>query len=123
VQVCTLKKHFERNQSEDGIQRRKPREEQLAKYLTSVVICFDREQVVHFCGQGFKKLARVDFVIHKPDHIVAVECDEDSHKTYGVLCDVGRMLGIAAQHSLRSRLPLHFVRFNPDAYAVDGRAE
>jgi hypothetical protein len=33
------------------------------------------------------------------------------------------MLDIAAQRALRSELPLHFVRFNPDAYAVDGRSQ
>jgi hypothetical protein len=70
-----------------------------------------------------EQFARVDFVAHKPDRIVAIECDEDSHKAYTVLCDVMRMLDIAAQHALRSELPLHFVRFNPDAYSVDGRAQ
>jgi hypothetical protein len=33
------------------------------------------------------------------------------------------MLDIAAQHALRSEQPLHFVRFNPDAYTVDGCAQ
>jgi hypothetical protein len=33
------------------------------------------------------------------------------------------MLDVAAQHRMRSELPLHFIRFNPDAYAVDGRAQ
>jgi hypothetical protein len=123
VKANDQKQHLERNHSEHGIQRRKRCEECLAMYLTSVGICFDREQVVHFCSEGSKKLARVDFVIYKPDRMVAVECDVDSHKTYGVLCDVWRMLDIATQHSLRSELPLHFVRFNPNAYAVDGRAQ
>jgi hypothetical protein len=33
------------------------------------------------------------------------------------------MLDIAAQHHMRSELPLHFIRFNPDGYAVDGRPQ
>jgi hypothetical protein len=33
------------------------------------------------------------------------------------------MLDIAAQHALRSELPLHFVRFNPDAFTVDGQTQ
>jgi hypothetical protein len=109
--------------TERGIQRRKLREERLAKFLTSVGIPFDREQIVQFCGEGVKTLARVDSVIYKPDRIVALECDEDSHKSYTVLCDVTRMLDIAAQHALRSELPLHFIRFNPDGYTVDSRRQ
>ena len=31
------------------------------------------------------------------------------------------MLDVAAQHRLTSDLPLHFIRFNPDGYSVDGR--
>jgi hypothetical protein len=33
------------------------------------------------------------------------------------------MLDVAAQHALRSELPLHFVRFNTDAYTVDGQKQ
>jgi hypothetical protein len=53
---------------------------------------------------------------------VAVECDEESHRRETVLCEVTRMLDVAAQYTLCSELPLHFVRFNPDSYTVDGRA-
>ena len=118
-----LKQHIERNHSERGILRRKLREERVAKFLTASGITFDRELLVQFCGVGTRQCARVDFVVHKPDRIVAIECDEDSHKAYTVLCDVTRMLDIAAQHALRSALPLHFVRFNPDAYSVDGQVK
>jgi hypothetical protein len=118
-----LKAHVERNHSEQGILRRKLREERVAKFLTAAGIAFDREPVIHFCGNGSKTFARIDFVTHMLDRIVAIECDEDSHKAYSVLCDVTRMLDIAAQHALRSELPLHFVRFNPDAYTVDGQAQ
>jgi hypothetical protein len=33
------------------------------------------------------------------------------------------MLDVAAQHRMNSDLPLHFIRFNPDGYAVDGRRQ
>jgi hypothetical protein len=33
------------------------------------------------------------------------------------------MLDVAAQHRMRSDLPLHFIRFNPDGYSVDGRPQ
>jgi hypothetical protein len=123
VTVGNLKKHIERNHTEQAHQRRKKREEQLHKFLTSVGYSPDRETVVQFCGQGSKKLARIDFTIYKTDRVVAVECDEREHGSESVLCEVTRMLDVAAQHRLRSDLPLHFIRFNPDGYVVNGRAQ
>jgi hypothetical protein len=79
--------------------------------------------VVQFCGEGSKKLARLDFTIYKVDRVVAIECDEREHGSESVLCEVTRMLDVAAQHRLTSDLPLHFIRFNPDGYSVDGRAQ
>jgi hypothetical protein len=116
-----LKRHFERNHTERAHQRRKKKEERMYKYLTSVGYSPDRETVIQFCGEGTKKLARLDFTIYKTDRVVAVECDEHGHSSEPVLCEVTRMLDVAAQHRLRSDLPLHFIRFNPDAYIVDGR--
>jgi hypothetical protein len=123
VQTNHLKAHFERNHTEQAHQRRKKKEERLFKFLTSVGYAPDRETVVQFCGQGSKKLARLDFAIYKVDRVVVVECDEHEHNSEAVLCEVTRMLDVAAQHRLRSDLPLHFIRFNPDGYKVDGRAQ
>jgi hypothetical protein len=123
VKANDLKMHFERNHSERAHQRKKKREEQLYKYLTAAGYSPDRETVVQFCGQGSKKLARLDFTIYKTDRVVAVECDEREHGSESVLCEVTRMLDVAAQHRLTSDLPLHFIRFNPDGYQVDGRAQ
>jgi hypothetical protein len=118
-----LKTHIERNHTERAHQRRKKKEERLYKFLRSVGYSPDRETVVQFCGQGSKKLARIDFLVYKTDRVVAVECDEREHGSESVLCEVTRMLDVAAQHRLTSDLPLHFVRFNPDGYVVDGRAQ
>jgi hypothetical protein len=115
-----LKTHFERNHSERALVRRKRKEERLYKCLRAMGFAPDRETIVEFCGTGSKKCARIDFVIYKVDRIVCVECDEHSHRSEGVLCDVTRMLDVAAQHRMRSELPLHFIRFNPDGYTVDG---
>jgi hypothetical protein len=123
VKPDDLKKHIERNHTERAHQRRKRREEQLYKFLRSVGYSPDRETVIQFCGQGSKRLARIDFTIYKLDRVVAVECDEREHGSESVLCEVTRMLDVAAQHRLTSDLPLHFVRFNPDGYVVDGRAQ
>jgi hypothetical protein len=123
VKSNDLKEHIERNHTERAHQRRKKREERLYKFLTSVGYSPDRETVVQFCGQGSKKLARIDFLIYKADRVVAIECDEHEHRSEAVLCEVTRMLDVAAQHRLTSDLPLHFIRFNPDAYSVDGRPQ
>jgi hypothetical protein len=123
IKANDMKRHFERNHSESALKRRKLREERLAKYLTSVGIAYDRETIVQFCGDGSKRLVRLDFPIYKPDRIVVAECDEDAHRREGVLCEVTRRLDVAAQHRMRSELPLHFIRFNPDTYAVDRRVQ
>jgi hypothetical protein len=123
VKANDLKQHFERNHTERAHQRRKKKEERLYKFLTSTGYAPDRETVIQFCGEGSKKLARLDFTIYKTDRVVIVECDENWHSREPVLCEVTRMLDVAAQHQMRSELPLHFVRFNPDGYTVDGRPQ
>ncbi len=120
VKSDNLKTHFERNHSAQALVRRKKKEERLNKGLRAMGFAPDRETIVEFCGMGSKKCARIDFVIYKADRIVCIECDEHSHRSEGVLCDVTRMLDVAAQHRMKSELPLHFIRFNPDAYTVDG---
>jgi hypothetical protein len=123
VKSNDLKRHVEWNHTERAHQRKKKREEQLYKYLTSVGYSPDRETVIQFCGEGSKKLARLDFTIYKPDRVVVVECDEKEHDRESVMCEVTRMLNVTAQHRLRGDLPLHFIRFNPDGYQVNGRAQ
>jgi hypothetical protein len=118
-----LTAHFKRNHTERAHQRKKKREERVFKFLKSVGYAPDRETVVQFCGQGSKKLARIDFLIYKTDRVVAVECDEHEHGSEPVLCEVTRMLDVAAQHRLTSDLPLHFIRFNPDSYTANGRPQ
>jgi hypothetical protein len=120
VKAGDVKQHFERNHSERALQRRKRREERLHKFLVSAGYAPDREPIIPFCGTGSKKLARLDVVIYKTDRVVIVECDEDGHRRESVLCEVTRMLDVAAQHTMRSELPLHFVRFYPDGFSVDG---
>jgi len=120
VKTCNLNDHFERNHSARALVRRKRKEERLYKRLRDMGYAPDRETIVEFCGTGSKKCARIDFVIYKADRIVCIECDEDSHRREGVLCDTTRMLDVTAQHRMRSELPLHFIRLNPDGYTVDG---
>jgi hypothetical protein len=72
VTASHLRRHFERNHSERAHQRRKKKEERLYKFLTSSGYAPDRETVVQFCGEGSKKLARLDFTIYKTDRVVIV---------------------------------------------------
>jgi hypothetical protein len=123
VKANDLKTHVERNHTERAHQRKKKREEQLYKFLTSAGYSPDRETIIQFCGEGSKKLARLDFTIYKPDRVVVIECDEREHDREPVSCEVTRMLDVTTQHRLRGDLPLHFIRFNPDGYQVNGRAQ
>ena len=93
----------------------------MAKSLTQAGVKFEREARVNFCGDGNMKYARVDFVCYFEDRIVCIEVDEDQHGHEGVLCNLARMVDIMAQHTMRSPLPLHFIRFNPDVWRVDGK--
>ena len=120
VVMCS---HKRRIHSERGRQRQKKREEQVARFLAKADIPFERETTVSFCGEANKKLARVDFVLYYADRVVCLEVDEGQHAHYGVGCDAARMLNIAAEHVKRSPLPLHFVRFNPDGWSVNGKAQ
>jgi hypothetical protein len=122
VKANDLKQHIERNHTERAHQRGKRKEERLYKFLASAGYAPDREPINQLCGEGSKKFARLDFVIYKTDRVVIVECDEDGHSRESVLCEVTRMLDVAAQHTMKSELPLHFIRFNPDGYTVDGWA-
>ena len=72
---------------------------------------------------GLKNYARVDFVCLYEDRIVCIEVDEGQHAHYGVACDIARMMDIVAQQSMHSLLPIHFIRFNPDAWQVDGKTQ
>jgi hypothetical protein len=73
VQTNHLRTHFERNHSERAHQRRKRKEERLYNFLRDSGYAPDRETIVPFCGDGPKKLARLDFAIYKTDRIVVVE--------------------------------------------------
>jgi hypothetical protein len=126
VQSGPLKAHFQRNHTEEGQQRKKIKEEQVCKFLRDSGIAYDRELRIDLCGDGGeKKYARVDVTIHKEDRTIMEETDEFEHKHYGVGCDVARMMNIVAQYFAQEgpHLPLHIIRYNPDAYTVNDRKQ
>ena len=63
---------------------------------------------------------KIDFVIYSESNIVIVECDENQHKWYDVMCELARMTKIIESTRLAGhRQNIHFVRYNPDNYSID----
>jgi hypothetical protein len=60
---------------------------------------------------------RVDFVYLKQDHVVLLEYDEDMHSRYDQRCEMVRMGMVTTGYPLK---PVHWVRYNPDAFKVAG---
>ena len=51
-----------------------------------------------------------------------MEVDEYQHESYGVACDVSRMVKLVEAWLLEGNtLPVRFIRYNPHAYKVDGK--
>jgi hypothetical protein len=92
----------------------------IVKALTAADIDFKREHHVSFdCLGG--TYCRLDFVVIINGKVVVIEVDEEQHATYGVSCDVGRMVNLCSALLLDgNELPVLIVRYNPHAYDVDG---
>ena len=65
TQQSGLAYHVRAAHTEQGSRRQKKREEQVAKFLASAGVTFDREVTVRFCGEANKTLARVDFIVYR----------------------------------------------------------
>jgi hypothetical protein len=60
---------------------------------------------------------RPDFLYDAVTHFIVVEVDEDQHDGYDPDCERVRMINIVKSVGMRCV----FVRYNPDAFHVDGR--
>lgn len=104
----------------------KKKEEWFKGLLQSHDIAFDREaRISYHCDKdagGLQNtLARLDFVIYKPDHLVICSVDEFQHVDYGVACDVARMSKVAtAIRQSGDMRPVCWLRINPDTVRVNG---
>lgn len=115
-----LQKHEEALHTDEGRQRRKRSEQATADVLQEAGIVFKREhRTTHDClGSTWSS---TDFLIEPPGGLVDLEHDEGQHSWYGVACETARMLKIFHTRALAGcTLPQMFVRFNPDAFKVDG---
>ncbi|GAQ92332.1 hypothetical protein KFL_009820030 [Klebsormidium nitens] len=116
----SLKEHIFYYHTADRQQRRKQEEERVAKALTKAQIDFKREHQVDFgCLQG--TFARTDFIVLMGGKVIIVKVDEYQHESYGISCEVARMLQIQKALMLEeNELPVHILRYNPHTFHIDG---
>ena len=114
--------------SEEYAHKRKKQEALIAEVLTKNNILYTREHTVTYkCISDIKKSnSRIDFVLEHRDQqgtfgLIFLEVDEHQHKWNMLSCEISRMSKII--ESLRvdgNMLPIRFVRYNPDAFTVNG---
>jgi len=102
----------------------KKKETRVFDYLTTAGFCFEREVYISYnCFDTNRKSSRIDAVFEFPGRNLRVllEVDETQHDGYPIACDVRRMNDTGSAIRLAGTdANLLWVRFNPDAYSVDG---
>ena len=100
---------------------------QLHDHLTDVGgFMIESEKRVDFCAQGMsdKAFALLDMLIEQARRRVIISVDEGQHKGwYGetTSCETARMTSVVQALALEDNVrPLLWIRFNPDAYRVNG---
>lgn len=123
AQGAHLNRHTYEYHTREGQQKRNREEETIAKFLTDNDIDFKREHRIEFdCATSDSFYARVDFLIIRNGTLVILEVDENQHSSYGVVCDVSRMCKIYEFLLMGgNELPVHYLRYNPDAFRVNGK--
>ena len=132
-----LKLHIQSMHTKEGQQRQKRQEEKVNKaLLNEFTYCkelgdghppvshYVRERHIDFrCISDMdNKFARIDFVIGVIGGLVFLEIDEGQHK-YGCepSCDMKRMSKVMESLTISgNELPILWIRYNPDAYRVNG---
>ena len=116
-QPSDLKKHKQSIHTKEGHQRQKRKEERVARFLEAQGLRFDREATIHFCGDGNKSCARLDFVLYRDWGVAIVEVDEHQHVHYPVICETARMMDVLTEQVKVGRMDkTKFIRYNPDAF-------
>jgi hypothetical protein len=105
--------------------RAKKEEEAVSAVLLAHGIVFQREVHIEYSciSTGYKKSAYLDIVAELPDKRVIFEMDEYQHKrvSYSVKCDLARMTNVMAAVACdNNSRPTLWIRFNPNAFKVDG---
>lgn len=115
-----LTKHAHAYHTPEGRAERKRREARVAKVLAAAGVPFKREHRVDVaCAGG--SFVRIDFVVEGRGCVLFLEVDEHQHEGGDYACDARRMGRTLEALTLDGNtLPIVFVRYNPDAYAVAG---
>lgn len=106
----------------------KHEEETIARLLKRHNFKFQREKVVHFPREewkrGYPKKARLDFVISQKNRTVVLEIDENAHRAnpypsgnYSAEKELWRMAMI--RRSMGNNIVI--IRYNPHEFAMNGR--
>jgi hypothetical protein len=109
------------------MQRHKRQEQRIAAVLDAAGIDYKREHQVDFkCIREYnsKKCARTDFLILQGGKTIFLEVDELQHMSdgYTLSCEMRRTVDImSALLAGGNELPVVMIRYNPDAYSVDGK--
>lgn len=122
---CNLASHKQSMHTPEGMQRRKRKEESLAKALTCAGIDYKREHRVVFTCFG-QTWAFCDFLLIMKGRVIVIECDEFQHtfSNYTTSCEIRRMMDIVAALKLEGcTLPVSIIRWNPDSFTVDGQIQ
>jgi hypothetical protein len=61
--------------------------------------------------------SRPDFLFDCHTHLVELEVDQFEHRNYEESCELARQYNIVAA----TGLPVHFIRYNPDSFSIDGK--
>ena len=119
----SLLKHMRTQHTGDVKALTKTKELELYQALQKAEVQFEYQHYVPFAGCGLDgetKHAFLDFLIAKEWGYVVIECDEEQHKHYDSSCDPRRDFDTAAAIALGSGHKLRIIRYNPDAFKVDG---
>ena len=116
----TLQQHIATRHSTEGRARRKLEEERIETLLTKAGIDFTREHHISFgCWKG--TWASADFLLLHKGGILVIEVDERQHKHESPLREMSRMRKM--HHAMEqggNTLPLSILRYNPNAFQVNG---
>lgn len=93
----------------------KTKESEVVKYILDRFPNFSwvsDKKVIDGCS-----LKRPDLLLDLGYHVINIEIDENQHKSYEEICENKRLMMISKDIHHR---PLILIRFNPDAYTIDG---
>jgi len=127
TQSSGLTNHKKSIHTEEGKRRQKKSEHFTFSYLEEHIKIKRKHKVDFSCNGG--TFCRLDGLsLHKNKNgkgfIIAHENDEQQHEGYPIICDARRMIEVRSVFIQDgNEMPLVFLRFNPDAFRIDGQIQ